>query len=71
MKIQKVNVYNENIVKFLFKLRNKPYVRKNSISKYEIDYIKHIAYLEKFFKKKIIIKYYMRKIILSVSLNLS
>lgn len=52
MKIQKVNVYNENIAKFLFKLRNKPYVRRNSVSKYEIDYNEHIAYLEKFFKKK-------------------
>ena len=52
MKIQKVKVYNENIVKFLFKLRNKPYVRKNSVSKNKLTYNKHITYLKKFFKKK-------------------
>lgn len=51
MKVRKVKFYDENIVKFLFKLRNKPYVRRNSISKYEICYNRHISYLKKFFNK--------------------
>lgn len=54
MKIVKVNLYNEEISKFLFILRNKNYVRKSSINTKIISYQKHKYWLKKFFKKNTI-----------------
>jgi len=54
MKIVKVNLYNEDISKFLFILRNKNYVRKNSINTKIISYQKHTYWLKKFLKKNTI-----------------
>lgn len=54
MKIIKINLYNEKISKFLFILRNKNYVRKNSLNKKIINYQNHKYWLKKFLKKNTI-----------------
>ena len=51
MKILKISFYDEIISKFLFNLKNKNYVRKNSINKKIINYRDHKNWLKKFLKK--------------------
>jgi len=54
MKIIKINKYNEEISKFLFKLRNKSYVRKCSLNNKTIEYNNHKFWLKKYLKKNTI-----------------
>ena len=54
MKILKINSYDEKISKFLFNLRNKGYVRNNSINNKIINYQNHKNWLIKFLKKNIL-----------------
>ena len=54
MKIIKINLYDDKISKFLFILRNKNYVRKNSLNKEIITYQNHKYWLKKFLKKNTI-----------------
>ena len=44
--------YNENYSRFIFNLRNKPYVRKSSINKKKINYYDHKRWISSFLKKK-------------------
>jgi hypothetical protein len=52
MKLAKVKIYNEKISKFLFNLRNKDYVRKNSINIKKINFFNHEKWFKNFLKKK-------------------
>lgn len=52
MKLIKVKNNEKKISKFLFTLRNKYYVRKNSITKKEIKWCDHEKWLHNFFLKK-------------------
>lgn len=52
MKLAKVKIYNEKISKFLFNLRNKDYVRKNSINIKKINFFNHENWFKNFLKKK-------------------
>ena len=54
MKIIRINSYDEKISKFLFNLRNKDYVRNNSINNKIINYQNHKNWLIKFLKKNIL-----------------
>ena len=54
MRILKINSYDEKISKFLFNLRNKGYVRNNSINNKIINYQNHKNWLIKFLKKNIL-----------------
>ena len=52
MKLLKVKENEEKISKFLFALRNKDYVRKNSINKKKIKWSDHKEWMQNFFIKK-------------------
>ena len=52
MKLLKVKENEEKISKFLFALRNKDYVRKNSINKKKIKWSDHKKWMQNFFIKK-------------------
>jgi len=52
MKISNIKKYDEKISEFLYTLRNKNYVRRNSLSKTKIKFSHHRIWIEKFFKKK-------------------
>ena len=52
MKLLKITKNNEKISNFLYNLRNKDYVRKNSINQKKIKLIEHQYWIKKFFKKK-------------------
>lgn len=52
MKIKLIKKYNTKISKFIFTLRNKNYVRKNSLNKKIIFFKDHNLWLKNFFKKK-------------------
>ena len=52
MKTKSVKKYDEKISTFIFNLRNKIYVRKNSLNRKKIKYKDHKVWLKNFFKKK-------------------
>lgn len=52
MKLLKIKKNNEKISDFLYNLRNKDYVRKNSINKKKIKLKEHQYWIKKFFEKK-------------------
>ena len=52
IKIKKVKRINDEVSKFLFKLRNKIYVRKNSINESIITLISHKLWIKKFLNEK-------------------
>ena len=52
MNLKKLNKYDEEISFFIFNLRNKLYVRKNSLNKKIIKFENHEKWLKKFIKKK-------------------
>lgn len=52
MNLQSVKKYDEKSSFFIFNLRNKFYVRKNSLDKKIIKLEDHTKWLKKFFKKK-------------------
>ena len=52
MKLIKVKSNNIKISKFLFELRQKNYVKKNSLNKKKIYFSEHEEWLRKFFLKK-------------------
>lgn len=55
MKLIKVKFYNFKISKFIFSLRNKNYVRRNSINSKKIKILEHKRWFESFLEKKNII----------------
>ena len=52
MKIMNIKKFDEKISIFIFNLRNKSYVRKNSLNNKIIKYKDHTTWLKKFLKKK-------------------
>ena len=52
MKILNIKKYDEKISKFLYILRNKNYVRFNSLNKTKIQLKHHFIWIKKFLKKK-------------------
>ena len=52
MKILNIKEYDEKISKFLYLLRNKNYVRHNSLIKTKIKFDHHEKWFKKFFNKK-------------------
>ena len=52
MKLIRVKFYNTKISKFIFALRNKNYVRNNSINTKKIKILEHEKWFESFLKKK-------------------
>lgn len=52
MIIKNVKLYDKNVSRFLFNLRNKKYVRKYSINKKIIKYKHHEIWFKNFLKKK-------------------
>ena len=52
MKLIRVKFYNTKISKFIFALRNKNYVRNNSINTKKIKISEHKKWFENFLKKK-------------------
>ena len=52
MKILNIKEYDEKISKFLYLLRNKNYVRHNSLIKTKIKFDHHTTWFKKFFNKK-------------------
>ena len=52
MKLIRVKLYDIKISKFLFALRNKNYVRKNSINKKKLKISEHKKWFDNFLKKK-------------------
>lgn len=52
MKILNIKEYDEKISKFLYLLRNKNYVRRNSLIKTKIKFGHHKTWFKKFFNKK-------------------
>lgn len=55
MKIKKINYISEKISNFIFKLRNKDYVRKNSLNNSKISLKNHKIWIKNFLDKKNII----------------
>ena len=53
MKIMNIKKFDEKISIFIFNLRNKSYVRKNSLNNKIIKYKDHTIWLKKFLKKNI------------------
>lgn len=53
MKIKKIDKIDNKISNFIFSLRNKYYVRKNSLTKSKITLKNHKTWIKNFFKKKI------------------
>tara|TARA_B110000483_G_C18067661_1_gene492795 strand:+ start:614 stop:1051 length:438 start_codon:yes stop_codon:yes gene_type:complete len=52
MNLKSIKKYDEKSSVFIFNLRNKFYVRKNSLDKKIIKFEDHTRWLKKFFKKK-------------------
>tara|TARA_B100000959_G_C14574210_1_gene457169 strand:- start:87 stop:518 length:432 start_codon:yes stop_codon:yes gene_type:complete len=52
MKLVEIKIYEKTTSKFLFNLRNKSYVRENSINKKILKYNTHIYWLRDFLNKK-------------------
>ena len=71
MKIMNVKKFDEKISIFIFNLRNKSYVRKNSLNNKIIKYKDHTIWLKKFLKKNIFyIIIYQEKMIGYIRLEL-
>ena len=64
MKIKKVNKIDKRISNFIFSLRNKYYVRKNSLTKSKITLKSHKTWIKNFFKKKNILYIITKKEVL-------
>ncbi len=64
MKIKKIDKIDNKISNFIFNLRNKYYVRKNSITKSKITLKNHKTWVKNFFKRKNILFIIMKKEIL-------
>lgn len=60
MRLVKIKKYSTKISKFLFNLRNKNYVRKNSINTKKINFLDHEKWFKNFLKKENIL-YLMKK----------
>jgi len=52
MRLVKIKKYSTKISKFLFNLRNKNYVRKNSINTKKINFLDHEKWFKNFLKKE-------------------
>jgi len=52
MSLKIVKKFNPTQVNFLFKLRNKKYVRNSSLSKKKINFVNHESWISKFRKNK-------------------
>ena len=52
MKIMNIKKFDEKISIFIFNLRNKSYVRKNSLNNKIIKYKDHTIWLKKILKKR-------------------
>jgi len=71
MKIMNIKKFDEKISIFIFNLRNKSYVRKNSLNDKIIKYKDHTTWLKKFLKKNIFyIIVYQEKMIGYIRLEL-
>ena len=71
MKIMNIKKFDEKISIFIFNLRNKSYVRKNSLNNKIIKYKNHITWLKKFLKKNIFyIIVYQEKMVGYIKLEL-
>ena len=65
IKLKKVKINDSQASKFLFTLRNKKYVRVNSINTKKIKFTEHKKWFEVFLKKKnIIYIIYVKKIMI-------
>ena len=53
MRILRIRSNNKKISNFIFNLRNKSYVRENSLNKNKIQFSEHEKWIKNFFKKKI------------------
>lgn len=71
MKIMNIKKFDEKISIFIFNLKNKSYVRKNSLNNKIIKYKDHTTWLKKFLKKNIFyIIVYQEKMIGYIRLEL-
>lgn len=52
MRILRIRSHNKKVSNFIFNLRNKSYVRKNSLNKKKILFSEHERWLKSFLKKK-------------------
>ena len=64
MKIKKIDKIDNKISNFIFSLRNKYYVRKNSLTKSKITLKNHKTWIKNFFKRKNILYIIMKKEVL-------